>query len=76
MMFTVKRIPLGLEKLYSRTILIFLLVNGLSMAQLFKKYFWIFLATIMAMEGISRFSSAVAGYTYGETSEEAAGIND
>jgi hypothetical protein len=54
MMFTVKRIPFGLEKLYTRAVLTFLLVMGLNIGQLFQKHFWIFLAFIIAIERIHK----------------------
>jgi hypothetical protein len=54
MMFTVKRIPLGLEKLYTRAVLTYLLVMGLNIGQLFQKHFWIFLAFIIAIERIHK----------------------
>lgn len=52
MMLTVKRTPLGLEKLYARAVLTFLLVMGLSVGQLFHKYYWVFLVFVMAGERI------------------------
>jgi O-antigen ligase len=52
-MFTIKRTPLGLEKLYTRAVLTFLLVMGMALAQLFHKYFWVFLAFVMAGERIA-----------------------
>lgn len=52
LMLTVKRIPLGVEKLYTRAILTFLIVMGLTIGQLFHKYFWVFLAFVMAGEWI------------------------
>lgn len=52
---TVKRIPLGLEKLYARAILTFLLVMGLNVPQLYQKHFWVFLAFVMASERIAKF---------------------
>jgi len=54
LMFTIKRTPLGLEKLYTRAILIFLIVMGLTIGQLFHKYFWVFLAFVMAGERIAQ----------------------
>jgi hypothetical protein len=54
MMLTVKRIPLGLEKLYARAVLTFLLVMGLDIVQLYQKHFWIFLAFVMASERIAK----------------------
>jgi hypothetical protein len=54
-MLTVKRIPLGLEKLYSRAVLTFLLVMGLNVGQLYQKHFWVFLAFVMASERTAEF---------------------
>jgi hypothetical protein len=54
MMLTVKRTPLGLEKLYARAVLTFLLVMGLSVGQLYQKHFWVFLVFVMAGERIAR----------------------
>ena len=53
-MLTVKRTQLGLEKLYARAVLTFLLVMGLSIGQLYQKHFWVFLAFVMASERIGR----------------------
>jgi len=50
LMFTVRRIPLGWEKLLARAILTFLLVMGLDVPQLYQKHFWIFLVFVMASE--------------------------
>jgi len=57
-MFTVRRMHLGWEKLYARAVLTFLLVNGLSIGQLYHKHFWVFLAVVVAMERISYLKSA------------------
>lgn len=54
LMFTIKRIPLGLEKIYTRAVLIFLIMMGLTIGQLFHKYFWVFLAFVMAGERIAK----------------------
>jgi len=56
MLFTIKRIPQGLEKLYARAVLTFLIVIGLTMGQLTEKYLWLFWAVIMAAERIGRIS--------------------
>ena len=56
-MLTVKRIPLGLEKLYARAILTYLLVMGLNVGQLFQKHYWVFLAFILASERVAGFYS-------------------
>jgi len=71
MMLTIKRTPLGWEKLYARAVLTFLLVNGLSMGQIFAKYYWIFLAFIIAAERISWFNAGPGEYTYSYEDEEA-----
>jgi len=55
LMWTVKRTPLGWEKLYARAVLIFLLVMGLNVGQLYLKHFWVFLAFVMASERIAEF---------------------
>jgi len=54
-MLTVKRIPLGLEKLYARAILTYLLIMGLNVGQLYQKHYWVFLAFVLASERISWF---------------------
>ena len=75
MMLTVKRIPLGMEKIYARTILIFLLVMGLSVGQLFKKHYWVFLAFVIASERLGWFNGDVTECIHGETDEETASID-
>ena len=75
MMFTVKRMPLGLEKLYARAVLIFLLAAGLSLGQLGQKHLWVFFAIIMATERISRFSTTATEYVHDEEDEKTADIN-
>lgn len=57
LMFKVRRIPLGSEKLYARAILTFLLAMGMTIGQVFHKYFWIFLAFVMAGERIANLYS-------------------
>jgi hypothetical protein len=47
---TVQRTPLTLEKLYARAVLTFLLVMGLNIKQLSAKYYWVFLAFVLAAE--------------------------
>jgi len=49
---TVRRIPLGPEKLYTRAILTYLLVIGMNNAFVFKKFYWTFWALVMAGERI------------------------
>ena len=75
MMLTVKRIPLGVEKLYARAVLTFLLVMGLGLGQLTYKYFWAFLALIMAIERISWLNRGVTEYAGGQTDEATSDIN-
>ncbi len=58
MIGAVKRTPLGLEKFYSRAVLTFLMVMGLNIGQVFKKYYWISLALVLAAERIGRLTQA------------------
>ncbi|MEK7992190.1 MAG: hypothetical protein AAB403_00145, partial [Planctomycetota bacterium] len=57
-MLTVKRTPLGLEKLYARAILTYLLIMGLNVGQLYQKHYWVFLAFIIASERMAGFFAA------------------
>ncbi len=57
-MLTVKRTPLGLEKLYARAILTYLLIMGLNVGQLYQKHYWVFLAFILASERMAWFFAA------------------
>jgi hypothetical protein len=59
-MLTIKRIPLGLEKLYARAVLTYLLVMGMNVGQLYQKHYWVFLAFVMASERMARLFSATA----------------
>jgi hypothetical protein len=52
---TVRRMPLGLEKLCARAILTYLLIMGLNVGQLYQKHYWVFLAFVMAIETVARF---------------------
>jgi hypothetical protein len=54
LLFTIRRIPLGLEKIYTRAVFIFLIMMGLTIGQMFHKYYWVFLAFIMAGERIAK----------------------
>ncbi|MHC4424773.1 MAG: O-antigen ligase family protein [Planctomycetota bacterium] len=60
-MLAVRRIPLGLEKLYARAILTYLLVMGLNVGQLYQKHYWVFLAFIIASERMANFFPAATG---------------
>lgn len=53
LMLTVRRMPLTLEKLYARAVLTFLLVMGLNIKQVSAKYYWVFLAFVLAAERLS-----------------------
>ncbi len=55
LIFIVKRMPLTLEKLYARAVLTFLLVMGLNIKQVSAKYYWVFLAFVLAAERLSWF---------------------
>ena len=66
LLLTIRRIPLGLEKIYVRAVLIFLIMMGLTIGQMFHKYYWVFLAFIMAGERIGKI------YTPADDSEPAA----
>jgi len=54
LLLAIRRIPLGLEKLYVRAVLIFLIMMGLTIGQMFHKYYWVFLAFVMAGERIAK----------------------
>jgi len=58
-MLTVKRIPLGVEKLYARALLTYLLIMGLNVGQLYQKHYWVFLAFVIASERMAWFFSDV-----------------
>jgi O-antigen ligase len=60
LMVTVKRTPLTLEKLYARAVLTFLLVMGLNIKQLSAKYYWVFLAFVLAAQRIAWSSAGPA----------------
>jgi len=55
MLRTIRRTPLGWEKLYTRAVATYLLVVGLNNAFIFKKFYWAFWALVMAGEGIGYF---------------------
>lgn len=71
-MLAVKRMPLGLEKLYARAILTYLLVMGLNVGQLYQKHYWVFLAFVMASERVAGFFTVTADdlLPYDEYEEE------
>jgi len=54
LLLTIRRIPLGLEKIYVRAVFIFLVMMGLTIGQMFHKYYWVFLAFVMAGERIAK----------------------
>jgi hypothetical protein len=53
LMTTVRRTPLTVEKLYTRAVLTFVLVMGLNIKQVSAKYYWVFLAFVLAAERIA-----------------------
>jgi hypothetical protein len=53
LMLTVRRTPLTVEKLYARAVLTFLLVMGLNIKQVSAKYYWVFLAFVLAAERVA-----------------------
>ncbi|HNS20520.1 MAG TPA: hypothetical protein PKH24_08470 [Sedimentisphaerales bacterium] len=53
LMRTVRRTPLTVEKLYARAVLTFLLVMGLNIKQVSAKYYWVFLAFVLAAERVA-----------------------
>jgi len=75
MILTVKRIPFGPEKLYSRAVVTFLLISGLSLGQIGQKHYWIFLVIAMACERIAQLKSQASEYVESQIDEETAGIN-
>ena len=76
LMLTVKRTPLTVEKLYARAVLTFLLVMGLNIKQLSAKYYWVFLAFVLASERLGWWHSEPEETLTDETDEEAAGTYD
>lgn len=68
---TVRRMPLGHEKLYVRAVLTFLLVAGLSMTQIFHKYVWVSFAIILAAERTSWYWAAAKQTYDAQYSQEA-----
>ncbi len=72
LMLTVKRMPLTLEKLYARAVLTFLLVMGLNIKQVSAKYYWVFLAFVLAAERLSWWHSESDEELIDEADEEAA----
>jgi len=70
LLYSIRRIPLGLEKIYVRAVLIFLIMMGLTIGQMFHKYYWVFLAFVMAGERIAKI------YTPPDTPESVAEHDD
>jgi hypothetical protein len=54
MILTIMRIPFGVEKLFARAILTFLLISGSNITQLYTKHYWIFLAIVLTCERLGR----------------------
>ncbi len=76
LMATVKRTPLTLEKLYARAVLTFLLVMGLNIKQVSAKYYWAFLAFVLAAERLGEWHAESAEETTKEADEEAPDTGD
>lgn len=76
LMLTVKRTPLTPEKLYARTVLTFLLVMGLNIKQVSAKYYWVFLAFVLAAERLGWWHAEPQEEWTDETDEEVAGSGD
>ncbi len=76
LMLAVKRTPLTLEKLYARAVLTFLLVMGLNIKQLSAKYYWVFLAFVLAAERLGWWHAEPQEEWIEGTDEDAAGIDD
>lgn len=72
LMLTVRRMPLTLEKLYARAVLTFLLVMGLNIKQVSAKYYWVFLAFVLAAERLSWWYADPEDTGFEEADEEAA----
>jgi hypothetical protein len=76
LMWTVRRTPLTVEKLYARAVLTFLLVMGLNIKQLSAKYYWVFLAYVLAAERLGWWRAEAAGELAEETDEAVADTDD
>jgi len=76
LMLTVKRTPLTLEKLYARAVLTFLLVMGLNIKQVSAKYYWVFLAFVLAAERLGWWHTEPVEEWTGDTDEDAADTDD
>jgi len=76
LMLVVKRTPLTLEKLYARALLTFLLVMGLNIKQLSAKYYWVFLAFVLAAERLGWAYAEPDEGMIEETDEDVAGTYD
>ena len=76
LMLTVKRMPLTLEKLYARAVLTFLLVMGLNIKQLSAKYYWVFLAFVLAAERLSGWHAEAEDDLADESDDERAYPDD
>ena len=76
LMLTVKRTPLTAEKLYARAVLTFLLVMGLNIKQLSAKYYWVFLAYVLAAERLGWWRAESADELAYETDEAVADTDD
>jgi hypothetical protein len=69
LMVTIKRTPLGAEKLYARAVLTYLLVMGMNIGQVFKKFYWVFLAFIIIAEQVGWLYEQNAASAWDDTDE-------
>ncbi len=76
LVLTVRRMPLTLEKLYARAVLTFLLVMGLNIKQVSAKYYWVFLAFVLAAERLSWWYAEPGEAVCDEVDEDAADSDD
>ncbi len=76
LVLTVRRMPLTLEKLYARAVLTFLLVMGLNIKQLSAKYYWVFLAFVLAAERLSWWQGEADDDTTAESDDQLAYFDD
>jgi hypothetical protein len=70
LLFTIRSVPLGLEKIYVRAVLIFLIMMGLTIGQMFHKYYWVFLAFVMAGERIAKIYTPTDNSDYADEYED------
>ncbi len=70
MLRTVRRMPLGAEKLYTRAVLTYLLLIGMNNANIYNKFYWVFLTFVIAGEKIAATYVAQSELVATDESEE------